>query len=284
MARRRDSVATFSAAAVDLLSCGLAAAAVLWLLVLPNSGQTGIGTQERVNAVVRVSQYGIGHIFSPSNSLVPDITVDFGDGTPLVNAFVQGHNSKLISMEKSGDWVSELTFESSTLVEDKPKISIKTKGSDGAFAGDLSINFENVKPNANVTIHVRICEADTAPHAISILQADRKGVNERVYLHQDINKLNSALSKDGSTHGLAKWLSENPDFSILAKRKFVPYTWLDGHPTASKVNFRATSKGSVEVLFDRPVNPTSSEQLSEIDYSIIRKLKCWSTDHKETGC
>lgn len=168
MRRRRSEPAGLGAAAVDLLSCGLAAAVVLWMLVVPNSGHTGTGSRERINGIVRLSQYGAAHLHSstavrvhfpgePAYELTEtDVKRLIDDAGKAVRPSVAHQDPRTMGSAQLGT------------------VTVSAATPEG-FAAELVVTLTAVRPGTRVELDFDMCWADDVPHLISYLVSDYRG-------------------------------------------------------------------------------------------------------------
>lgn len=269
---RSNTVSSFSASAVDLLSCGLAGAAVLWLLVLPNSGYTGDGSVERVNGVVRLSQFGTAHLLG-ANGNTPSVEFSFPGELPSKHQvdFSGSHFEKLSNETVPG----EVIFDAS--------------GGDNGFAAQAAIVFRNVKPGTKVYYRFEPCEAVSEPHAITLMVVDRRAPRTELLFWQELSALEESL-KDTSTSNT--WFS-----SLVATLETKPKAYMGPtahltrlHAYSSSVStptpqvvleIKATDSGTISVTVVSLENSTGEqEDKAKVEREeLLKMLSEWCDNH-----
>jgi len=187
--KKRHSIEIFSTSAIDLLACGLALAAVLWVLEMPNNGLAGEGESSHFDAFLRLQQFGIFHfqgIEINGNGIKWEANYN-----RRYNAFVQQNIEGLNSNIIKGPTIP-LTFTNPD--NTKAKVTISVRKSE-PFAGEMSVRFEGVVGDLNVQFRVRPCRSGSEVHYLELFKVDRTGISRPQYLWQCEDKLESALNK-----------------------------------------------------------------------------------------
>lgn len=271
MRRRRNTLPSMSAAAVDLLSCGLAAAAVLWLLVLPNNGLDGIGQADRVNGVVRIGQYGTDHLFYRRGHQAT-IEVHFpGDPKPSV---FQLNNEGAIQVD-SGMWqtkteVSPITrpFSGKT-----PKVKLATRKGVGGIASEIDVVFRDVKPGTEVKLSINVCTASETPHPIAITTIDRQGANSFASLWTTLTSFEAQTSKGNHDNNFVGWLKANPAVLDRHTDKLLSFFFSTNADSPQTMVLRATSSALISI--QAPGIHSDGKTPSEKGTTVFDDLEKW---------
>lgn len=205
--KKRNSIEIFSTSAIDLLACGLALAAVLWVLGVPGGGLAGGGGSSHFGAFLRIQQFDQFHF--------KDIEIN-GNGIKWAadysksdNAFVQQNIEGLKSNITKGHTIL-LTFANPDSTS--AKITVSVRKSTTLFAGEVSVRFEGVAGDLNIQFSVKPCRAPTEEHYLELFKVDRTGISRLQYLWQCENELKNQLNqlkeakKEVPKYQLPNWL------------------------------------------------------------------------------
>jgi len=270
--KKRNSIEIFSTSAIDLLACGLALAAVLWVLEMPNNGFAGEGESSHFDAFLRIQQFGIFHF--------QGIEIN-GNGTKWEanynrkkNTFVQQNIEGFNSNITKGPTIP-LTF---TNPDNTPaKVTISVRKSEH-FAGEMSVRFEGVVGDLNVQFRVRPCNSSVEVHYLEIFKVDRTGISRPQYLWQCEDKLESALKKKLSS--APKWLKAyhkglNGNFTFWHRPKMEIHTW-DRNECyhGQNLSIKLTGDGRfVQQTYDNPSREQDDSKFwKELEYFAKRPI------------
>ena len=264
---------SLSGSAVDLLSCGLAAAAVLWILVLPNSGKTGTGEVERVNGMLRLSQFGNPHIHQNTKITVQ---IDGIDHKYKVNSFPLLKKDTATSASPRDQ-----------IVQGDAKVILKVSENKSAgFAAETAIIFQNVKPGTKVVLTIYSCVESAAPHAIKLLSGDRRGVTTEVVFWQEEARLKNSLDPSHSSKNwfknFADLLQTDSNYFSQSSSATRMLAW-DGQTSTKYLSLEitATESGLIKTTALKTTSSGSTSFVSIPNWP--SKLKDWCEKHNSTG-
>jgi hypothetical protein len=221
--KKRNSIEIFSTSAIDLLACGLALAAVLWVLEMPNNGLAGEGESSHFDAFLRIQQFGIFHfqgIEINGNGINWKANYNSWD-----NVFVQQNIEGFKSDITKGPTIPlTVTNPDNTLAQ----VTVSVRKSE-LFAGEMSVRFEGVVGDLNVQFRVRPCMMNNEVHYLELFKVDRTGISRPQYLWQCENELESALNQRFSS-ATPKWLKAyhkglNGNSTSLHRSNMEIHTW-----------------------------------------------------------
>jgi hypothetical protein len=172
--RKRQDIQLFSTSAIDILSCVLAAAAVIWVLLLRNNGLIDADASEKAEAIIRVSQYGIKHIMPSVDSELIGKTENGRIGFKF-RELANPDGEKCIS-------------------DSKNCLAAQYKKSEG-FGNQVVIRATGVTERLTVTIPLEICYSPSEIHYSEISVISANGIDSYNLLWQGRNELEDAVSK-----------------------------------------------------------------------------------------
>jgi len=221
--KKRNSIEIFSTSAIDLLACGLALAAVLWVLEMPNNGLAGEGESSHFDAFLRIQQFGQFHfqgIEINGNGIKWEAKYNRWN-----NAFVQ--LSKIGKLEpKTKGHTILLTVTNPDNTDARITVSVQKSK---LFAGEMSVRFEGVVGDLNVKFRVRPCMSSKEVHYLELFKVDRTGISRPQYLWQCENALKLAL-KHRLSSSEPDWLKAyhktlNGNYTPWHRPKMEIHTW-----------------------------------------------------------
>ena len=292
--RRSNSVMSLSGAAVDLLSCGLAAAAILWILILPNSGDTGAGTVDRVSGMVRFSQFGIAHIHDAN---VAHIKVVFPDDSHEEFGIKTSGGVRL-NPKTAPARAPKSSFSipvPPVLVRDADgEVILKVARPNDDFAGEVVIVFREVPVGTLVSYKFASCLAKDEPHAISMLSVDRRGATSELLFWQEHSGLTKALDPSKTVNkawfnNLVTKIAATPDKFVDGAAPLTRmFTWTNAGPNGDSsltVEVSATETGLVRTSIVDPLESGGARFLVESKrVALIDRLKGWCSKYRGGLC
>ena len=264
---------------------------MLWLLLLPNSGHVGDGAVERVNGVVRFSQFGSAHLHGTGgtgagSSLVVTLPyvsqkqfkIDgrnrgFTEARGTVNQFVGHRVQEPDSPGGSGEVILDLG---------KPQ-----KG----FAAQVAVIFRNAKPGTKVRYSFPACISDEEPHGITVMTVDRRGARQEMLFWQQVENLRASLSSRTSNDwfkSMAKVLADKPAEYVGASASMTDVHGYYGsvRKAAIVIEIEARSSGTIKVevvgLVDEAGEPVAD--INETDKeNVLNGLRSWCAASSTSG-
>ena len=196
MATRDREIALFSTSAIDLLSCGLAAMLVLWVLLLGNRAGGHTGDREVGSARFTITQFKLSHISK--------ITVDPSFTTLVTSPLPPGifPNPAVpaeVNVAIGRSW--ELIYERPS---DGGRIQIKRSES-GDFGVRVEVAYLALKRPAKVVFQLLPCNAPGEAHYLEVDSTDASGMHERWFGYHCESAFEKFVS-DPPASSPPKWL------------------------------------------------------------------------------